>query len=169
MSPTPRARPLEFFIDRSLGRHRVPDGLRALGMTVYTMSEVYGEVDAQRVVDEDWLRLCGERDWVALHKDNEIGRPIQGKPRRELQSLIDHRVRSFCIMDQSMTGTEMVARYARHQRRIISIAGTRTGPYLFGLYGDGMREIYPAQWRKRGLSIPRPRSADRRPGPSRSG
>jgi hypothetical protein len=33
----------EFFIDRSLGRFTVPQELRACGLVVHTMAEVYGE------------------------------------------------------------------------------------------------------------------------------
>jgi hypothetical protein len=33
----------EFFIDRSLGRRAVPDALRACGLVVHTMADVYGE------------------------------------------------------------------------------------------------------------------------------
>lgn len=34
--------PPEFFIDRSLGRRTVPEALRAVGLVVYTMADVYG-------------------------------------------------------------------------------------------------------------------------------
>lgn len=42
----------EFFIDRSLGRHQVPQALRAIGLIVHTMAEVYGELAGQRLKDE---------------------------------------------------------------------------------------------------------------------
>ena len=51
--------PFEFFIDRSLGRHQVPQALRAVGLTVHTMAEVYGEQAGQRLKDEDWLEDVG--------------------------------------------------------------------------------------------------------------
>src|SRR5260221_6179254 len=48
------AAPPEFFTDRSLGRYVVPNALRALGLTVHTMAEVYGERQGQDADDEDW-------------------------------------------------------------------------------------------------------------------
>ena len=39
----PSASPPEFFIDRSLGRHVVPDALREAGVVVHAMADVYGE------------------------------------------------------------------------------------------------------------------------------
>jgi PIN like domain len=51
----------EFFIDRSLGRHAVPNALRTAGVIVHTMAEVYGEQVGQGLADEDWLSEVGER------------------------------------------------------------------------------------------------------------
>jgi hypothetical protein len=42
----------EFFIDRSLGRHIVPNALRNAGVTVHTMADVYGERIGQGLRDE---------------------------------------------------------------------------------------------------------------------
>jgi hypothetical protein len=41
--PLPRRSetPPEFFVDRSLGRHMVPEALRELGFVVHTMADVY--------------------------------------------------------------------------------------------------------------------------------
>jgi hypothetical protein len=39
----PSASPPEYFIDRSLGRHGVPDALRAAGAIVHVMADVFGE------------------------------------------------------------------------------------------------------------------------------
>lgn len=60
-SALPSGSPPEFFIDRSLGRHIVPDALRAAGATVHTMADVYGERIGQGLSDEEWLREAGER------------------------------------------------------------------------------------------------------------
>jgi len=54
------ADPLEFFIDRSLGRLVVPAALRAHGFVVHTMADVYGEQVGQGLKDETWLRDVGE-------------------------------------------------------------------------------------------------------------
>lgn len=147
MSRSASAERPEFFTDRSLGRHVIPAALRGMGLTVHPMAEVYGEQQGQGVEDEDWLALCGQRSWVALHKDHAIGRPIHGQPRRELRSLIENQVQSFCIMSQSISAEEIVARYRSHLRRMLNIVAARRGPFLYGLYGDGMREIWPSKWR----------------------
>jgi len=74
----PSGSPPEFFIDRSLGRHIVPDALRAAGATVHTMADVYGERISQGLSDEEWLRNAGRQGWVVLMKDAKVRhRPAQ--------------------------------------------------------------------------------------------
>ncbi|HZV49711.1 MAG TPA: hypothetical protein VFD49_08085 [Candidatus Dormibacteraeota bacterium] len=74
----PRSRqPLEppgFFVDRSLGRYLVPDGLRQAGFVVHTMASVYGPGAEERVADEVWLERAGREGWVVLTKDERIRR-----------------------------------------------------------------------------------------------
>jgi PIN like domain len=65
----PSASPPEFFIDRSLGRHVVPDALREAGAVAHVMADVYGERIGQGLSDEEWLHDTGERGWVVLMKD----------------------------------------------------------------------------------------------------
>jgi hypothetical protein len=57
-------RPVEFFIDRSLGRKHLARALGDLGFTVHTMASVYGERVAQELDDERWLADAGEHDWI---------------------------------------------------------------------------------------------------------
>jgi len=65
--------PPEFFVDRSLGKSIV-EGLRATGLTVRSMADVYGDARAQRLRDEVWLRDAGKNGWIVLTKDDAIRR-----------------------------------------------------------------------------------------------
>jgi hypothetical protein len=47
------------FLDRSLGRRQVPDLLRAAGLRLRTLAEVYGIPADETVDDVDWL--AGQR------------------------------------------------------------------------------------------------------------
>jgi PIN like domain len=66
-------RPPEFFVDRSLGRHRVPEALRQTGWTLRTHHEVYGERDEQ-VADVEWLEFCGRHNLPSRHES--LGRAL---------------------------------------------------------------------------------------------
>jgi PIN like domain len=66
----------EFFVDRSLGKSIVK-GLRAAGMTVLSMADVYGEERAQLLPDEVWLRDAGEKGWSSSLRTtpSAVGQP----------------------------------------------------------------------------------------------
>ena len=53
-----------FFVDRSLGRVRVPALLRASSWSLVTLAEHYGVPQDETVVDVEWLQLAGEQGWL---------------------------------------------------------------------------------------------------------
>ena len=134
----PSASPVEFFIDRSLGRHVVPDALREAGAVVHVMADVYGERIGQGLADEEWLRDAGEHGWVVLMKDAKIRyRPA------ELQVVIDHGLRAFCLTNANLRGIELAERLVEHLPRIVRVAAEKPGPYIYGVYSDGVRPLWP--------------------------
>jgi PIN domain-containing protein len=128
--------PLEFFIDRSLGKS-IADGLRELGWTVHTMASVYGEDVAQQLPDDAWLRDAGARGWVVLTKDDAIRR----RP-SERDALIEAGVRVFCLTATQLRGPEQLARFAQNSHRIVRRA-RQVGPYIYGVYADRIQLLWP--------------------------
>jgi hypothetical protein len=127
----------EFLIDRSLGRIQVPAALRAVGLTVRTLADIYGEEVAQETEDTKWIRLAAERDWVVLCKDDHIRtRPA------ERDALTDGKVRAFCLTNAGLGFTEQAAYFVDNRFRIIQ-AARKPGPYLYGVYRDGIRRMWP--------------------------
>lgn len=101
----PSGSPPEFFIDRSLGRHLLPDALRAAGAVVHAMADVYGERIGQALDDEEWIGDAGQRGWIVLMKDAKVrDRPA------ELRALADHQVRAFCLTNANLRGIEQAER-----------------------------------------------------------
>jgi hypothetical protein len=49
----------ELFLDRSLGRRQVPDLLRAGGLRLRTLAEVYGVPTDETIADVEWLARAG--------------------------------------------------------------------------------------------------------------
>jgi hypothetical protein len=49
----------DLFLDRSLGRIKVPALLRAAGLRLKTLSERYGIPADEAIADQDWLELAG--------------------------------------------------------------------------------------------------------------
>lgn len=133
---TPRdQQPAEFFVDRSLGKSIV-EGLRAVGLVVHSMADVYGEEQAQRLPDEVWLRDAGDHHWIVLTKDDAIRR----RP-AERDAMIDAAVRVFCLTSAKLRGVEQTERFVRNRHRIIRQA-SKPGPYIYGVYEKGLKRLW---------------------------
>jgi hypothetical protein len=124
-----------FLIDRSLGRHRVPDGLRRAGWHVVTLAEHYGEPHAQAVPDEAWLRLAGEQGWAVLMKDDRIR-----YRESERRALAVAGVNAFCLASGNLRAEEMITMFLRHAGAIQAACAV-AGPSLHVLSRTGMRQI----------------------------
>src|SRR3954452_10593963 len=127
----------EFFIDRSLGRLAVPNALRAHGLVVHTMADVYGEHVGQGLKDETWLRDVGEHGWGVLMKDDAIRR----RP-AEREALIAGGVRAFCLTNAHLTGAEQARRFFEDRHRMLRQA-KRPGPYIYGDYERTIKPLWP--------------------------
>lgn len=128
--------PPEFFVDRSLGKSIV-EALRATGLTVHSMADVYGEKRAQRLADEVWLRDAGKNDWIVFTKDDAIRR----RP-AERDALTDAAVRAFCLTTAQLRGAEQIERFVHNRHRILRQAG-KAGPYIYGVYESGLKRLWP--------------------------
>jgi PIN like domain len=132
----PRPDELTFFVDRSLGKSIVA-GLRAAGLQVLSMADVYGEAAAQLLADEIWLWDAGENDWVVLTKDDAIRR----RP-AERDALTEAEVRVFCLTNRNMRGAAQTERFVTNRHRIVRQA-CQPGPYIYGVYEAGLRRLWP--------------------------
>lgn len=129
--------PVEFFIDRSLGRKHLAQVLQGLGFIVHTMASVYGEQIAQQLQDERWLADVGEHDWVVLMKDDAIRR----RP-AERDALAEAKLRAFCLTNAQLRAEEQSARFVDNLGRILRQA-KKPGPYIYGVYPGKIRRLWP--------------------------
>jgi hypothetical protein len=130
------ARP-EFLIDRSPGRLAVPMALRSVGLTVHTLADVYGEEAAQETEDVEWIRLAAQRGWIVLCKDDRIRR----RP-AERDALTEGNVRAFCLTNANLGFADQAVYFTVNRHRIIQ-AARKPGPYLYGVYKDGIKKLWP--------------------------
>lgn len=118
----------DLFLDRSLGRIKVPALLRAAGLRLTTLAEHYGIPADERVRDEQWLALAGERGWAVLMKDGRIRTRTA-----ERAAIVDHSVRCFCLTSQSLTADEMAARFLDN-REAIADACRAPDPFVYAVH-----------------------------------
>jgi hypothetical protein len=117
----------DFFVDRSLGRVRVPALLRAAGLRLVTLSERYGIPADETVPDDQWLKDAGERGEAVLMKDARIRyRPA------EKAALVTYAVRCFCLTGGNRTGDEMAACFLDNLDAITTACAER-GPFIFAV------------------------------------
>ena len=115
----------------------MPDALREAGAVVHVMADVYGERIGQGLADEEWLRDAGQREWVVHMKNAKIRyRPA------ELQVVIDSGLRAFCLTNANLRGIEMGQRLVAHLPRIVRVATKKPGPFIYGVYSDGVRPLW---------------------------
>lgn len=102
------------------------------------MADVYGERVGQGLSDTEWLHDAGINDWIVLMKDDRIRyRPA------ELDALIAAGVRAFCLTNANLRGTAMAKRFSEQLFAIGKIAMAQPGPYIYGVYADGVRPLWP--------------------------
>ncbi|MGE3445898.1 MAG: hypothetical protein AB7L13_24945 [Acidimicrobiia bacterium] len=112
-----RKRPDEppvFFVDRSLGRHIVPEVFRSAGFEVVLMAEVWPETE-QTVGDDEWIARAHAEGWVALTKDPAIVRHHTPALERTTLSV-------FALPRADLRGDEMAHRFQANLNRIIARA-----------------------------------------------
>jgi len=125
----------DLFVDRSLGRLRVPRGLRAAGLQLVTLAEHYGIPDDENVEDATWLRDIGLLGWAVFMKDAEIRRR-----RAEQQALVDGQVRAFCLTRQDLPADEMIARFLR-SLPAITAACANPGPFIYAVQTNRIERL----------------------------
>jgi len=91
---------LTYFVDRSLGKHKVADALRAAGRSVVVHDDIFGPATS----DEEWLSKVGESQWIVLTKDEHI------RYRENERSAVQKAgVRLFVLTSGNLTGDEMAS------------------------------------------------------------
>ena len=104
---------------------------------MHVMADVYGERIGQGLHDEQWIGNAGRRGWIILMKDAKVRyRPA------ELQALVEHGVRAFCLTNANRRGIEQAERIVTNLSRIVR-AAERRGPYIYGIYAGELRLLWP--------------------------
>lgn len=124
---------LTVFVDRNLGRYAVPEALRTEGLEVHTMQSVYGDDAEETVADVEWLRLCGEQEWLVVSKDDRIRYRA-----RELTIVKAHSVRMFVVTKVGLAAEQQRARIIPNLNRM-ALRARRRGPWIDGLYEGTIR------------------------------
>ncbi|MDQ2796850.1 MAG: hypothetical protein M3Y06_06775 [Actinomycetota bacterium] len=53
-------------------------------------------------------------------------------------------VRAFCLTNAQLRAAEQTERFVRNRRRIIQ-QSRKPGPYIYGVYDNGIRRLWPTE------------------------
>lgn len=124
------------FIERNLGKHTIARVLRDTGEQV----EVHDDHLAQNAPDEDWIRLVGEKGWLAVTKDKNI-RYRQG----ELWAIKQYKARVFVIRAKNVTAEDNAEIILKALGRMKRFAQKTPAPFVAALYRNGDIKQYPSE------------------------
>lgn len=125
----------DLFLDRSLGRRQVPSMLRAAGLRLHTLAEVYGIPADEDVPDTAWLQLAGQRGWPVLMKDAQIRYRLA-----ERAALVTHRAQAFCLTSGNLRAAQMAEQYLAVVDDLAR-ACEAPGPFLYAVSARGLRRL----------------------------
>jgi len=120
--------PLVFFTDTNLGRHIIPNALRAAGENV----RVHDEVFEPGTPDTVWLHRAGKEGWVVLTKDSKIR-----YRRSETEALFAAKVRAFVLVSSNLPGPKIANVFVAALPGIKRLCKKQQPPFIAHVYRSG--------------------------------
>jgi len=128
----------DFFIDRSLGRKRVPKALAAAGWSVITMHDQYGKRVAERLEDVVWITEMAAAGRTLLTMDTRIFRnPV------EVAAILDARAVVVAIPTGQLTSEQISMRLLSNEEAIFR-AAIAEGPAGYAVYESRVSHVFPS-------------------------
>lgn len=125
--------PFVLYLDRNLGNHVIATALRDAGHRV-EIHDDHLPVDAP---DEDWIRFCSEKGWVAITKDKNIRYRTA-----ELAAVVEYGARVVVVRAKNATGTEIADLLVKFHARLQNFANRTPAPFVAGIDRGGKISKY---------------------------
>lgn len=126
-------RPFVLFLDRNLGNHVIATALLDAGHLV----EIHDDHLPKDAPDEDWIRLCSKKGWVAVTKDKNIRYRTA-----ELAAVVKYEARVFVVRAKNATGTEIADLLVNYHARLQNFAIRTPAPFVAGIDRSGKIASY---------------------------
>jgi PIN like domain len=117
----------ELFLDRTHGG-RLIALLRELGFAVNPIKEIYPNGKDQFIRDPEWIKLCGEKNWIILSGDKRLETVPENR-----QAVIDARAKVFLFMDSESFPQEWAAAVIVGHDRMKEILDANPGPFFVNI------------------------------------
>jgi PIN like domain len=126
----------DLFLDRSLGRIKVPRLLRNAGLRLVTLSEHYGMPADEGIRDQEWLEFAGTSGLTVFMKDTRIRYNVA-----ERAAVLRHSVRCFCLTSQQLPAEEMAQRFLDNLEGITAACAER-GPFVYAVHSQRIERLH---------------------------
>jgi len=131
----PESKP-EFFIDRDLGRYKVPQAVREMGFVVHPLYEVYPDAE-EGTEDPDWIADSAARGWIVLCRD-KLRHP------GERPAIERHRARVFRVARSAKNSDQQIEYIGNNIHRITQRA-RRPGPFIYRIDRNRIEKMWPKE------------------------
>ncbi len=88
--------------------------------------------------DDDWLRICGERGWIALSHDRKFH-----NIEVEAEAIRQHRVAAIALCGANDDTFKKLRYFAAAYPKIVEVVRAHTPPYFFKLETNGRLKRVP--------------------------
>ena len=124
--------PLTFYFDRCFGK-RLPEALhRTRPPFLIEWQHSSTNQFNQTMRDDDWLQICGTRNWVAFSHDRKF-HSIDV----EAEAIRQHKVACFCLCGANNETFDKLRYFVAAYPKIMEIVKAETPPYLFRIQKTG--------------------------------
>ncbi|MGB7190684.1 MAG: hypothetical protein WBD10_11140, partial [Acidobacteriaceae bacterium] len=114
----------EMFLDRTSSK-RMINILRKAGFVFQTIYEVYPNEEHKGVLDPDWIKKCGESNWIVVTGDKRIETVPENR-----QAVIDAKAKVFLLNDSNSKPEVWAAAILLGQYKMQDIIDATTGPFF---------------------------------------
>ena len=105
---------LTLYFDRTFGK-RFPGSLAKFRGTPFNVRHHQGEGYQQKMPDDEWLAIAGQRRWVVITQDYKFHRPGF---EHEMEAIREHSVQCFYFPCADETMWETMCTFSRFHKKI---------------------------------------------------
>jgi predicted nuclease of predicted toxin-antitoxin system len=128
VSSNPPRKPPLFYLDRNFGSKIVPGILRKANI----LCQVHDDCLAVDAADEEWVRLCSEKNWIAITKDAQI------KYNELIRTSIQKStVGIFILKAKNLTGDQIGELIVKAYPTILKYIKKTKRPFVASIHSNG--------------------------------
>jgi hypothetical protein len=117
----------DIFLDRTHGG-RMTVMLRRAGLTIHPISEIYPNNAHKFISDPEWIKLCGENNWIIVSGDKRLETVPENR-----QAIIDARVKVFLLTDSNSFPEVWAAAVIIGRYKMQEIIDANSGPFFVNI------------------------------------